>query len=168
MTVPYLEVFLLLLGVYLVYSVWARVDPRYPIAAALGLLVITAIVDAANAIATANLLAEYVFCLLGGGVILLLVDHLRPGSSAAGPVEDSAGTRGPEGPPAQTSDEGDLPADQPLDHMEEQLVPPVDAARGHDDRDEGDRDGETQARESPERQGRMEEGEGDAYGDAGD
>ena len=44
-TLPYAEVFLALLLAYMVYSVWARIDGRLPIAAALGLLVVTAVVD---------------------------------------------------------------------------------------------------------------------------
>src|SRR5208282_782400 len=138
MAIPYLEVFLALLGVYLVYSVWARLDPRYPIAAALALLVVTAIVDAANAVATANLLAEYVFCLLGGGVVLLLVDHLRPGHAVPASGSDSRGSLGSQGPSAEPPDEGDPPAEQLLDHVQEHLVAPVDAAREHDRPDEGE------------------------------
>jgi len=167
MAIPYLEVFLILLGVYLVYSVWARLDPRYPIAAALALLVVTAIVDAANAVATANLLAEYVFCLLGGGVVLLLVDHVRPGHTVPGPESDSGGSLGSKGPSAEPPDERDPSTEQLLDHVQEHLVPPVDAAREHDRPDEGERDGETQDGEGPGVERGVEEREGDAERDAG-
>ena len=40
MTFPYVAAFLVLLLAYMVYSQWARLDSRYPIAAALLLLVI--------------------------------------------------------------------------------------------------------------------------------
>ena len=43
---PYDAAFLALLAVYLVYSVWQHLDPRFPILAALILLVVTALVDA--------------------------------------------------------------------------------------------------------------------------
>ncbi len=81
---PFAEVFLGLLAVYLVYSVWAGLDGRYPIGAALVLLVVTALVDALGAVDTANTLAEYVFFLLAGGVVLLLVEHVRDGRTATG------------------------------------------------------------------------------------
>jgi len=74
---PYVPVFLVLLLIYMVYSEWVRLDSRYLIGAALLLLAVTAVVDALGATGTANLLAEFVFFLLGGGVVLLLVDHVR-------------------------------------------------------------------------------------------
>ncbi|HYA58571.1 MAG TPA: hypothetical protein VEH57_08975 [Thermoplasmata archaeon] len=74
---PYVPVFLGLLLIYMVYSEWVRLDSRYLIGAALLLLAVTAVVDALGATGTANLLAEFVFFLLGGGVVLLLVDHVR-------------------------------------------------------------------------------------------
>jgi hypothetical protein len=74
---PYTLLFLALLVAYMVYSEWAHLDSRLPIAAALVLLVVTAAAEALGASDTANLLAEFVFFLLAGGVVLLLVDHLR-------------------------------------------------------------------------------------------
>jgi hypothetical protein len=74
---PFAEVFLALLAVYMVYSVWAGLDARIPIAAALLLLVATAVVDALGNTDAANTLAEFVFFLLGAGVLLLLIDHVR-------------------------------------------------------------------------------------------
>lgn len=91
MNFPYAEAFLALFLAYMVYSAWAGIDPRYPIGAALALLVATAIVDALGDVATANTLAEYVFFLLGGGVILLLIDHVRE-SRAGRSAPDSAQT----------------------------------------------------------------------------
>lgn len=75
--------FLALLLVYMVYSEWTRLDSRYLILAALALLVITAAVDAAGAIGTANVLAVYVFYLLAAGVLLLVIDHVREERAAA-------------------------------------------------------------------------------------
>ena len=89
MAFPYTGVFLALLLAYMAYSVWARLDARYPIAAALVLLVLTAVVDAVGEVAAANTLAEYVFFLLGSGVVLLLIEHVRErprGEPMAGPV----------------------------------------------------------------------------------
>jgi hypothetical protein len=76
-TFPYTDLFLGLLGAYMIYSAWVRLDSRYLIAGALVVLVAAAVVDAAGATASANTLAIYVFFLLAGGVVLLLVDHVR-------------------------------------------------------------------------------------------
>jgi hypothetical protein len=93
MDVPYTEIFVGLLLVYLAYSVWARLDGRYPIGAALALLVVTAVVDAAGNVSAANALAEYVFFLLAGGVVLLLIEHVRAHpASEAPPPSGSGGT----------------------------------------------------------------------------
>ncbi len=91
MAVPYPEIFLALLAAYLLYSMWARLDSRYPIAMALGLLFVAALADGLGKAATANGYAEYVFFLLAGAIALLVVDHLRSeteetrGSGASGP-----------------------------------------------------------------------------------
>lgn len=77
MTFPYTDLFLGLLGIYMIYSVWARLDSRYLIAAALVLLVAAAVIDAAGATGAANTVAVFVFFLLAAGVVLLLIDHLR-------------------------------------------------------------------------------------------
>jgi hypothetical protein len=74
---PLIGIFLALLFLYMVYSEWKGLDSRYPIVAALVLLVVTAVVDAGGNLNAANTLAEFVFFLLAGGVILLLVDHVR-------------------------------------------------------------------------------------------
>jgi len=91
MDVPYATIFVGLLLAYLVYSVWARLDGRYPIGAALALLVVTAVVDAAGDVNTANTLAEYVFFLLAGGVVLLIIEQLRA-RPASGSVNPSGST----------------------------------------------------------------------------
>jgi hypothetical protein len=113
---PFVAVFLGLLLAYMVYSAWARLDARFPIGAALALLVVTAVVDAAGATAAANTLAEYVFFLLGAGVILLLVDHVREGRAS-----DRSATPAPagsEGEPAEATQPGKGSADQPFDRFE--------------------------------------------------
>ncbi len=96
MAFPYVLAFLGLLGVYMVYSEWARLDSRYLVAGALVLLVVTALVDAAGATAAANTLAEFVFFLLAAGVVLLLVDHVRDASPA--PPSSRARRRNPKAP----------------------------------------------------------------------
>ena len=73
----YTEIFLGLLAVYVVYSVVTKLDGRLPIAAALALLVVAAVLDATGASGTANTLASYVFFLLVAGVFLLLVEYVR-------------------------------------------------------------------------------------------
>ena len=138
MSFPYVEVFLALLVAYMGYSVWAGLDARYPIAAALALLVATAIVDAAGNTVAANTLAEYVFFLLGAGVVLLLIEHVRESRRTAAPPSGSAG--GSKGEASEAPQEGKGTPGHPLDRFEEQPIPVVDAA-GHKyeyDEEQGD------------------------------
>lgn len=104
MSFPYTDLFLALLLAYMVYSEWARLDSRFLIAGALVLLVGAAVVDAAGATGVANTLAVYVFFLLAGGVVLLLVDHVREARTAPPPSPaTSDGTEGaPQEPAPQT------------------------------------------------------------------
>ena len=129
MSFPYVEVFLALLVAYMGYSIWAGLDARYPIAAALALLVSTAIVDASGDTSAANTLAEYVFFLLGGGVVLLLIEHVRESRhSAASPTESAGGSKGDS---SEAPEQGKGTPGHPLDRLEEQPIPVVDAA-GHE------------------------------------
>lgn len=90
--------FLALLLVYMVYSEWAHLDSRYLVGASLVLLVATAVVDAAGATGQANVLAVYVFYLLAGGVLLLLVDHVREERAEARRRTARASAGGPTAP----------------------------------------------------------------------
>ncbi len=85
--------FLLLLLAYMVYSQWVGLDSRYPIAAALVLLVVAAVLDAGGETGPANTLATYLFFLLAAGVVLLLADHLRHPEPEATP--EASATPGP-------------------------------------------------------------------------
>jgi hypothetical protein len=111
-TPPYTDIFLGLLGAYMVYSAWARLDSRYLIAGALVLLVAAAIVDASGATGAANTLAVYVFFLLAGGVVLLLVDHVREERTAT-PAES---------PPSQSGGDG---AQDPARHSAQERQRPT-------------------------------------------
>lgn len=82
----YTALFLALLVAYMAYSIWARLDGRLPVAAALVLLLAAAVLDALGATAAATTLAEFVFFLLGAGVVLLLIEHVRAGRSGASPL----------------------------------------------------------------------------------
>ncbi|HUJ77735.1 MAG TPA: hypothetical protein VLX64_01875 [Thermoplasmata archaeon] len=118
MTPPFPLLFLALLVAYLIYSVATRLDPRYPIGGALVLLVVAAVADAAGDVAVANSVAEYVFFLLGGGVLLLLIDHLR--TSRAAPSGDPSGVRTPSlGPAGEPAHERDGAPEQPLDRPQQ-------------------------------------------------
>jgi hypothetical protein len=135
---PYVELFLGLLVAYMGYSLWAGLDSRYPIAAALVLLVVTAVVDAAGNTAAANTLAEYVFFLLGAGVLLLLIDHVRAGRptpSSPKPLRPFSARQ-----TAQPPKPWQGPTDDPLDRLEQQSVPVVHAAGRQDEDDEDERD----------------------------
>jgi len=117
MDIPYTTIFVGLLVAYLAYSVWARLDGRYPIGAALALLVVTAVVDAAGDVAAANSLAEFVFFLLAGGVVLLLVEHVRERPEHARSA--TSGGSGPEGVAAQSPEERKGTPEQPFDRLEQ-------------------------------------------------
>lgn len=133
MDIPYAEIFVGLLVAYMAFSVWTRLDGRYPIGAALVLLVATAVVDAAGDVTAANSLAEFVFFLLAGGVVLLLIEHVRGGSAvkvATDSTESSAQRVPPEAP-----DEGKGSAEQTLDGLQEEPVAVVDRS-GRDDQDD--------------------------------
>ena len=137
MSFPYVEVFLALLVVYMAYSTWARLDARYPIVAALVLLIVTAIVDASGAGSAANTLAEFVFFLLGAGVVLLLIDHARAARRSTDPTGGLVGTAA--GEPAESAQPRQGTTDDPLDRLEQQPVAVVDAPGREHQPDEGDR-----------------------------
>lgn len=142
MSFPYIAVFVGLLLAYMGYSIWAGLDPRYPIGAALVLLVATAIVDALGDTQTANTLAEYVFFLLGAGVLLLLIDHLREGRKR--PESSSSLAPRAEGKATETPEQGKRTTDQTFDRLQKEPIPIVDASgRQHQD-DEQNGDGQTE------------------------
>ena len=127
MAVPFVPVFLALLLAYMVYSEWTRLDSRYLIAGALALLVVTAIVDAAGATTAANTLAEFVFFLLAGGVVLLLVDHVREHPRGGPGRTWGSGVRRWDADPTDPPEEGQRTADESLHGSQEQTVPLIDA-----------------------------------------
>jgi hypothetical protein len=143
MAFPYLEVFGLLLVIYMAYSVWERLDPRYPIGAGLVLLVATAVTDALGASSSADVLAEYVFLLLGAGVVLLLLEPVGGRRSVAGASLPER-TADPGQHAADPPEQRDLTTKEPFDHLEEEPVPLVHAAGDHDDQQEQPSDAERQ------------------------
>ena|SRR5271155_1123253 len=145
MAFPYLDVFGILLAGYMAYSFWERIDPRYPIGAGLLLLVATAVTDALGASDSANVLAEYVFLLLGAGVVLLLLEQLR-GRRIRPATSLLQGSANPEEHAPDPSQQRDLPSQEPLDHLEQQPVAFVDAPSGHDDQKEQSGDSQSEDR----------------------
>jgi hypothetical protein len=133
---PYVLAFVALLAAYCGYSLWARLDPRLPIGAALVLLLVAAIVDAAQDLATANVLAEFVILLLGAGILLLLLEHARD----AGRRPRASGASSRDAETTDPAQEGDRTAEQSLDRAEQQAVPFVDASgeQHHDEEQAGD------------------------------
>lgn len=159
MDVPYAEIFVALLLAYMVYSVWARLDGRYPIVAALVLLVVTAVVDAAGDASTANTLAEYVFFLLAAGVVLLVIEQVRarPAPAATAP----SGSPTTEGVAPETAQQREGSSEQPFERLEEQPVSLVDRTGGEDQAHEQGRDREPEDGEGPPGEGRVKEDQGD-------
>ncbi len=105
MPLPYLEIFVGLLALYVACSAWLRLDSRYPIAMALLLLVTAAVEAGLGHASLANTTAGYVFLLLAGGIVLLVVDHLRERSAVGGRPRTSAAPSRPPTAPGETSDE---------------------------------------------------------------
>lgn len=107
--------FLVLLLVYMVYSQWARLDSRLPIVGGIALILIAAVLDADQLLAAAQVLALYGLFLLGGGTVLILVDHGRAAwGKGAG---DSAG--GAHEPAADPPDQGNPAPEQPFHRLEQ-------------------------------------------------
>lgn len=146
MTFPFVPAFLVLLLVYVVYSEWAGLDSRFLLGAALGLLVVTAIVDAAGATATASTLSEYVIFLLAGAVVLLLVDHLRSRWWSDGGPGGRSRLRAGDPKTSEPTHERQRSTDQPFDGPEEQPVPLVHRPGREDDEHEDPRDPEPDQR----------------------
>jgi len=96
---PYLLIFLGLLVAYMVYSVWAELDARLPVAAGVGLLLLTALSSPGNDPGVTDTLAIFAFALLGAGVVLLFVDRLRLAWGLdLGPVRTEPTAPGGQGP----------------------------------------------------------------------
>lgn len=132
MTVPLQEVLLVILVTYVGYSAWTRANPRLPLYGALVVLLLAAVASGTGASALADSLAIDVVFLLVAGVALIGIDRVRPrrgGSSA----RLGAATDPPRPDPAQ---EGQPTAQHPLDHLEGQVVPVVDAPGQDHDQDE--------------------------------
>lgn len=131
--------FAVVLLVYLGTSYWARLDPRWPIVGAIGLVGAAALATAVGDAALATTLAPYALLLIAGGVVLLLI---APGAEpSAGPP---AG--GPSAQSSEGSNEGDRTPQDPLDHLQQHPVPVIDRAGDHDDEHEEPGDGEPQQR----------------------
>ena len=135
--VPYQELFLALLAVYVAYSIWARLDPLWPVYGALVVLAGAALAEGLRATNAGNELALDVIFLLMAGVALLAVERRRaPANSAAGlPPSDPPGADPPQ--------KDQLAAQHPLDHLEGQGVAVVDGPGQQDDPDEHARDRES-------------------------
>lgn len=126
---PYVYVFSGLFAAYLGFSVWTRLDPRYPVAAAMALFVFAIVEDAGGNTNTSEALGVYVFILLVGGVALLLVDHVRPSGRARGAPQAKA-------PGADPSDGAKPAVEQRLDRLQQQPVTIVEAAAQQHDQHE--------------------------------
>jgi hypothetical protein len=107
MELPYLALFGILLLLYLGYSFWHRLDPRYPVVAGLVLLVVTAITEAYGGNSEANTLVEFVFLLLvGGGALFFLERYRQRRAESARPVSLKRGAGISEEQPADPTHEG--------------------------------------------------------------
>ncbi len=120
MALPYEAIFLGLLIAYMIYSQWIRLDSRYPIAGALLLLVVAAVADALGQSGAANTLAIYVFFLLAGGVLLLLLDHVREERQKAVAAHGTSAPawRQPGQPTAESPHEGQGSAQQAFNDLQ--------------------------------------------------
>jgi len=85
-------IFAVLLGAFLAYSWWARVDPRYPMLGALGGFGVAIVAENFGYRDAANTLALFVFLTAAGGVALMLLTSFRRPAAARDP-----GDAAPEG-----------------------------------------------------------------------
>jgi hypothetical protein len=93
--------FLVVVIIYVDYSLHARFNPRYPILLAIVLLVAIAISEANGDDSGADLLSVYAFILLCGGFVLLVIDHFETELTK----RPARGTRGQQS--SLSSDSGD-------------------------------------------------------------
>ena len=148
---PYLEAFLGLLLVYMVYSQWTRLDSRYPIAAALVLLVAAAVANAVGNLPIANNLATYAFFLLVAGVVLLVVDRVRESRTRKPSAALDRPPPRPEAPATDAANGGEPVTEQTFDRLEEELISRVKTSRQQNDEHEQSDDRESNQRKRPER-----------------
>lgn len=108
MALPDYVVFIVVLSAYIWWSERAGLDSRYPFFMAIGLLVAGVLTEMSRDYAAALVLSEFVFFLIAGGIVTLIIDHLREALGAArlgGPSgkganlsfdreSDATGTRG--------------------------------------------------------------------------
>ena len=98
MAPPWDELVLPLIVAYLAYIVWTGQDGRYPIVLALILLLASAIADAVGDLSAANTLAVFVFYFLAGGVVVLLIEHVREVRRRPATGSPPRGGYSPDGP----------------------------------------------------------------------
>jgi hypothetical protein len=133
-TVPLQDVLLVVLATYVAYSAWTRANPRLPLYGALLVLLGAAVASATGASALADSLAIDVVFLLVAGVVLLAIARVRP-SRPRSAARRGAATDPPRPDPAQ---KGEATSQHPLDHLEGEVVPVVDAAgQDHDQNEQG-------------------------------
>ena len=164
MTAPYLDLFLGAFIVYLVYSAWTRLDSRFPILAALALIVVAGALDVEGSTARAGTLEEYIVIFLGGGIVLLVVDHVREARQGANPPSESAARVSPDQASPDAPNERERSPDQPFDGLEKEPVTVVDAAGRDHDQDEQSGEGEAERGEKPSGDRRVEDEEQDRDG----
>lgn len=136
MTIPYQDVFLVLLVGYCGYSLWAGLSPRYPLFAALLLLLAAAGTNWAGATEASNNLGLDAIFVLAAAVGLTSLEIVR----ARGLRPRAAGVADP--PAADTPQPGQPSSQHSLDDLQGEAVATVDASRSEDDHDEHSGDGE--------------------------
>ena len=137
-SLPFQDLFLVLLAGYTLYSAWAGENPHGPIYGAL-LVLAAAILAAWTGLAdVANSLALDVVFLLMAGVALIAFDRRWPrkGSLRRTPPSDPPG--------AETAEQHHPATQHPLHDLEGEGVAVIDAAREEHDRDERTGDPEPQ------------------------
>lgn len=132
-TAAYTAIFLLLLAAYLAFAAWARLDPRYPLAGGILLLLAGAALDREGYSAAAEILGVDAFLLLLGGMVAMVLTGRRPGGLAP--------------PPAAVGEpvhEGQPEADPALHDLQQHPVPVVDGTARPDDEEVDGGHGEAQ------------------------
>jgi hypothetical protein len=117
----YTVLFVVLLVAYEGYAFWARLDPRFPLLGALGLILLGAAASELMAPGTAEVLGIFGFLMLLAGMAGLLFAPFRRPTADAAPAAR-----------ADPVDHRDPAADPRLDDLQQHPVPVVDGPGGPD------------------------------------
>ncbi len=99
MDAAFLALWLVIVSAYAGYSLWARLDPRYLLGAALLMVIAAAVLEALGDVAAANALAVDTFFAFLAGLVVLVLDRAISERRATRNLGRAAGPAEPAGEP---------------------------------------------------------------------